>query len=69
MSPLPKDPTPVVPIRYQKPPSAIAGSPGMSRARLRGWAVTDVPQYPGYKTPTKIEPRKGLQIHALSLGC
>jgi hypothetical protein len=44
MSPFPEDSTSAVPTRYWKPP-------GVSRARLQGWAITDAPRYPGYKTP------------------
>jgi hypothetical protein len=32
-------------------PDVAGESPGVSRAGLRGWVVTDVPRYPGYKTP------------------
>jgi hypothetical protein len=43
--------------QYWKPLGAATESPDMSRARLRGWVVTDVPRYPGYKTPTvTLEP-------------
>jgi hypothetical protein len=35
--------------------STASGSPGVSQAGLRGWAVTGVPRYPGYKTP-KVAP-------------
>jgi hypothetical protein len=52
MSQLPVALTLAVLARYWKPPCASAGSPGVSRARLRGWAVTSVPRYPGYRTPT-----------------
>jgi hypothetical protein len=47
-------PNPMVPTRYWKHPGTAAGSPGVYRAGLWGWAVTDVPRYPGYKTPTNV---------------
>jgi hypothetical protein len=54
MSPLPEDMHPAVPTWYWKLSSAALGSPSMSQAGLRGWAVTGVPQYTGYTTPTCI---------------
>jgi hypothetical protein len=44
----------MVPTRYWKHPGTAAGSPGVYRAGLRGWVVTDVPRYPGYKTLTNV---------------
>jgi hypothetical protein len=38
--------------RYWKPPGVTDRSPGVSWARLCGWAVIGVPRYPGYKTLT-----------------
>jgi hypothetical protein len=43
--------------RYWKPLGTASGSLGVSQAGLRGWVVTGVPRYLGYKTPTvALEP-------------
>jgi hypothetical protein len=39
---------------YWKPPGVALGSPGESWVGLRGWAVTGIRRYPGYKTPTQL---------------
>jgi hypothetical protein len=52
ISPLPEDPTPVVPTQYKKSPGVAPESLGESQPRLQEWAITDVPRYPKYKTPT-----------------
>jgi hypothetical protein len=40
-------------VLVMEAPDVATGSPGMSRAGLRGWVIIDVPRYPLYKTPTR----------------